>query len=968
MKMSRKLLSIILAIMMVITIVPLTASAATSGTCGDNLTWSYDTSTYTLTISGTGAMEDYGESNRPWEEFVSYEDEFYDSYGDYYCTGPTGIQKVIIESGVASISENAFYSCNYLTDVTVADTVKFIGSYAFYSCYNLKNINIPDSVKLISDYAFYYCDGLTSITIPDSVMSIGAGAFSDCGSLKTVNITDLSAWCNITFNDSSSNPLCYGADLYLDGTKVTDLVIPEDVTKLNAYAFYNCDSLESVTIPDSVKSIGDTTFNNCTNLEGVTIGDGVTSIYDYAFSNCTSLTSIIIPDSVTSIGDYAFSNCTSLKTAKIGKNVVYMPYHDINRSSGEYYYVFKNCTSLESITVDKENQYYSSDDYGALFNKNKTNLYVYPVGNTRTSYSIPDTVTTVADGAFANAKNLIEVSIPDSVHELGLNYVLYSGTHYGRAFQNCSSLKTITIPNGVSTIYEYTFDGCTALEEITIPDSVKCIYEYAFKDCLELSDVYYTDTEENWKKISINSHNEWLIVATKHFEGSHSHSFGAWETTTGGCGTITQTRTCSICGYVETQTTEGSHNFTEWRYDYGTCGVNGTEYRYCSKCGTYEYRDLTAHTFSDWYVMEGSCGNMGQERRRCTKCGTYEYRDTEMIEHNFGEWKVTKDATCSASGVEMSYCSKCGGAQQRDIPAKGHTPADEFTVDVTATCTTDGSKSQHCTVCDAKTNVTVIKADGHNFNTVEVTAPTCTTNGVSLADCTACPEITVMTVPATGHNYVDGVCVNCTGNTSGGNTKPTCTIHNYTWETVVEASCTQEGVCIGTCTVCEDIAVDYHDATGHSYEPTIIAPTCTEQGYTAYTCACGDSYNIDYVDSLGHNPASAVEENYVAPTCTEKGSKDFVVYCSVCNEEISRETVILETTGHNVVDGDCTNCDYTENTGNEDNNDNDVADPSDDCDCNCHKSGIQKFFFDFILLFQRIFGTNKECVCGVAHY
>ena len=91
MKMSRKLFSILLAIMMVVTIIPITASAATSGTCGDNLTWSYDTSTYTLTISGAGAMEDYGENNRPWE---SYEDS---------------IKKVIIGNGVASISEYAFY-------------------------------------------------------------------------------------------------------------------------------------------------------------------------------------------------------------------------------------------------------------------------------------------------------------------------------------------------------------------------------------------------------------------------------------------------------------------------------------------------------------------------------------------------------------------------------------------------------------------------------------------------------------------------------------------------------------------------------------------------------------------------------------------------------------------------------------------------------------------------------------------
>ena len=95
---------------------------------------------------------------------------------------------------------------------------------------------------------------------------------------------------------------------------------------------------------------------------------------------------------------------------------------------------------------------------------------------------------------------------------------------------------------------------------------------------------------------------------------------------------------------------------------------------------------------------------------------------------------------------------------------------------------------------------------------------------------------------------------------------------------------------------------------------------------------------------------------------------DMVVYYLVCDSEVSRNARVIDATGHNLVEGDCTNCDYTVDTGNEDNNDNDVTDPSDDCDCNCHKSGVQKFFFDFILLFQRIFGTNKECSCGVAHY
>ena len=187
----------------------------------------------------------------------------------------------------------------------------------------------------------------------------------------------------------------------------------------------------------------------------------------------------------------------------------------------------------------------------------------------------------------------------------------------------------------------------------------------------------------------------------------------------------------------------------------------------------------------------------------------------------------------------------------------------------------------------------------------------------------------------------------------------------------------------------------------HTYEIVVTAPTCTEQGYTTCTCECGNSYVVDYVDAT-HTPADAVEENYVAPTCAENGSKDMVVYCSVCDEEISRQTETIEKAEHTVVEYEkvivaptcteagvkeiascCTECDTViskENvtidaTGHADNDgdgycdaDNELLDPSVECECNCHETGIKKFFFKFALFFQRIFRANKTCDCGVAHY
>lgn len=118
-------------------------------------------------------------------------------------------------------------------------------------------------VTSIGGSAFYKCTSLTNVTIPDSVTSIGSDAFRGCSSLTSVYITDIAAWCNISFSNYDSNPLNYAGNLYLNNELVTDLIIPDGVTKIGSYAFYNCDSLTSVTIPDSVTSIGDKAFSIC---------------------------------------------------------------------------------------------------------------------------------------------------------------------------------------------------------------------------------------------------------------------------------------------------------------------------------------------------------------------------------------------------------------------------------------------------------------------------------------------------------------------------------------------------------------------------------------------------------------------------------------------------------------------------------------------------------------------------------
>jgi hypothetical protein len=172
------------------------------------------------------------------------------------------------------------------------DNVTSIGDNAFKSKTSFTSVNIPDGVTTIGYGAFAYCTSLTSVNIPDSVTNIktstgsNIGAFKNCSKLTSVHINNIAAWCNISFGTDSSNPLCYAKNLYLNGELVTDLVIPDGVTAIGNYAFYNCTSLTSVVIPDGVTSIGGGAFCGCYNLTNVVIPNSVTSIGENAFWNC----------------------------------------------------------------------------------------------------------------------------------------------------------------------------------------------------------------------------------------------------------------------------------------------------------------------------------------------------------------------------------------------------------------------------------------------------------------------------------------------------------------------------------------------------------------------------------------------------------------------------------------------------------------------------------------------------------
>ena len=338
-------------------------------------------------------------------------------------SGCESLQSVTIPNSVTSIGDRAFSSCKSLQSVTIPNSVTSIGDRVFIRCKSLQSVTIPNSVTSIGDRAFYLCESLQSVTIPNSVTSIGDEAFSSCTSHQSVTI----------LNSVTS----IGYEAFSSCTSLQSVTIPNSVTSIGNSAFSGCNSLQSITIPNSVTSIGDYAFSSCFSLQSITIPNSVTSIGNGAFSGCNSLQSITIPNSVTNIGDNAFSDCESLQSITIPNSVTKI-------GDG----AFSGCNICFFIC---NSTYFQNDDV-CLFNKDKTAI----VSSIKDciNYIIPNSVTSIGDGAFYGCRSLQSVTIPNSVTSIG-----------DWAFSSCKSLQSVNIPNSVTKIGNYAFNFCTQLDE-----------------------------------------------------------------------------------------------------------------------------------------------------------------------------------------------------------------------------------------------------------------------------------------------------------------------------------------------------------------------------------------------------------------------------------------------------------------------------------------------------------------------
>ena len=445
----KRLISLLVAVCMMITMLPLSAVTAFAASAS-----SYPTPTSpTDPVANDGTYWYAYKENADDTATITITDflgpvDSTKTSDSYTITVPTELDGRKV-TGLGESSFSGIYSpdhqkdyillsfCNQIQSVTIPESVTSIGKSAFEHCSNLDSLIINGvATSMIGAYAFASCTSLTSLSLVGSFQTIGDCAFASCG------MTSLTIDATITSIEKyafSSNSL-------------TSLSLTGNVQKIGDYAFANCTSLTSLSLTGNIQKIGDHAFDSCSSLNTVTLPKSLTSIGSYAFDSCTSLDSIEIPGKVTEIGDCAF-HLSGLTSVKIDEGV---------QSTGAD--MFNGCAKLTTVTFPESLTTIADGSFASCSDLNHVN--------------IPASVTCIGNSAFSNCTSLSEITLQDGVKTIGAN-----------AFFSCQALTSITLPDSVTDIGKDAFWYCSQLKSITIPENVKTIKPDTFYWCFSLKDI-----------------------------------------------------------------------------------------------------------------------------------------------------------------------------------------------------------------------------------------------------------------------------------------------------------------------------------------------------------------------------------------------------------------------------------------------------------------------------------------------
>ncbi|MGN0234692.1 MAG: leucine-rich repeat protein, partial [Paludibacteraceae bacterium] len=529
-----------------------------SGTCGDNLTWTYDTDTKALTIEGIGDMYDYDEwfDRRPWAQVSS------------------DILSVSLPDGLTSIGTHAFRDCKALTSITIPDGVTNIGGAAFNWCTSLTSITIPNSVTSIEGGAFYNCP-LISVTIPNSVTSIGGDAFNSCSQV-IVKWTTPPTIESGTFNTSASIFVpCSAFDTYLqaevwgflnlkswshivnlsateggkanitatdcDANTATIEATSENCSHFVQWSDGNTDNPRIVNLTQDTTLVAQ--FESTTYQVNIYAGDngylrvvrdyywdyGETDTFSIEITDCgnelTTYQLCAVPDEDYYFTDWSDGNTDQCRTINIVSDTTLVakfakkPQNVVTGTCGDNL-TWSYDPYTKALTIEGTGEMY---DYGywsdnlAPWAQVKRNIlsislpdgltdigaYAFYDCSSLTSITIPDGVTDIGNGAFEGCTPLASIIIPDGVTSIG-----------GSAFGRCSALTSITLPNSVTSIGGSAFASCSSLTSITIPNSVTSIGGAAFASCSSLTSITIPNSVTSIGGSAFNSCSQVIVECT----------------------------------------------------------------------------------------------------------------------------------------------------------------------------------------------------------------------------------------------------------------------------------------------------------------------------------------------------------------------------------------------------------------------------------------------------------------------
>ena len=589
--MKKRILSLLLVLLMVVSLVPTAALADKSDTDVAYAVTSgniyFDKSTGTITDC------DY----RVTEAVIPTENE--------------GVS-------VTSIGDGAFNRCSNITSVTIPDSVTSIGEGAFRYCESMANVTIPDGIKSIGGSAFFCCESLTSVEVPSSVTSIGGSAFWGCKSLTSITIPN--------------SVSCIGNQTFRNCTSLTSVEIPNSVTSIDSYSFQACESLTSIKIPNSVTSIGQFAFSDCTSLTSLEIPDGVTYIRQYTFQNCTSLVNFTIPDNVGIIEEYAFSGCAGLVSVEIpdrtsiskgaffgcaGLTSINIPSNVWNI----YDYTFQDCTSLETLTIPN--------------GVSKIGNSAFSGCKALTSVSLPKNVKTIGNAAFRYCDNIKDVYYAGSETEWNaITIKPYNEPITNATIHYVGETHTHNYVDGVCTI-------CGAKDPNYVPPHT---HDYnavvTAPTCTSAGYTTYTCTgcghsyKDNYKDALGHDYKngECLRCHAKDPNQTHEHDYKS---------TVTKP-TCTEKGYTTHTCACGDSYVDSYKDALGHLYIFGK----CIRCGEKEDNSETHKHDYKSRVVEPTCTEGGYTLWEC-ECGkSYETLHTKALGHEY------KDGLCIRCGAK----------------------------------------------------------------------------------------------------------------------------------------------------------------------------------------------------------------------------------------------------------------------------------------------------------------------------